>query len=292
MLKSMTGYGRGEGVLGDTVYTVEMKSVNHRYFEFNCRAPKSLSFLEDRLKAFLATGISRGKVDLYIDVRAANGGQGSIILNTGLAESYIAALKKLKNSFGLRGRVSLDLVAKNNDLFVHESQKLDENAVWEAVQAATAAALQAFLKMRENEGERLCLDVESRCNDILDFVSKIEKRSPETIQEYRERLRQKMTELLGDRQIEEQRLLTETAIFADKIAVDEETVRLRSHIAQLKQLLSASEPVGRKLDFVVQEMNREANTIGSKCVDLEISHIVIEIKAQIEKIREQIQNIE
>lgn len=292
MVKSMTGYGRGEAVLKGATYVVEMRSVNHRYFEFNCRAPKSLLFAEDALKKFIAAQVSRGKVDVFVELRSAGSEQEQVVLNIPLAQSYKNALTQLKNKLGLPGRVNLNLVAANRDLFSLQAPTQDEKAVLNTVLAAAEQALASFLNMREREGESLRQDILSRCDSILSMVSKIEKRSPETVNHYRERLQQRMQELLGDSTVDEQRLLTETAVFADKIAVDEETVRLRSHISQVCQLLELSEPIGRKLDFIIQEMNREANTTGSKCVDLEISKMVVDIKAQIEKIREQVQNIE
>lgn len=292
MIKSMTGYGRGEAELNGTVYTVELRSVNHRYFEFNCRAPKGLLFLEGPLKKLVSARVHRGKVDVFIDQRSAGGEAGQIVLNRGLAQSYYTALTQLKAQLHLPGKVSLELVAANPALFSAQQPTQPEEKVLAAVLAAAEQALKAFLAMRENEGQRLRADVLNRCNTILQMVQQVEARSPETVALYRERLQHRVQELLEDQQVEEQRLLTEVALFADKIAVDEETVRLRSHLEQVQQLLSLSEPVGRKLDFIIQEMNREANTTGSKCVDLEITRIVVEIKAQIEKIREQIQNIE
>lgn len=292
MVKSMTGYGRGEAELNGTVYTVELRSVNHRYFEFNCRAPKGLLFLEDPLKKLVGAKVQRGKVDVFIDQRAAEGEGGEVALNAGLAQSYFNALKQLKAQLHLPGKVCLSLMAANQNLFSLQQKPQKQEAVLAAVCTSAEQALSSFLFMRENEGARLQADVLNRCSTILTLVEQVEKRSPETVALYRERLQGRVRELLQDRQVEEQRLLTEIAIFADKIAVDEETVRLRSHIEQMRQLFEQSEPIGRKLDFLVQEMNREANTTGSKCVDLEITRTVVEIKSQIEKIREQIQNIE
>lgn len=292
MIKSMTGYGRFEVIEQNTTYSVEVKSVNHRFFEFSVRTPRGYTFLEDKLKNFFAQRVARGKIEVYVTVEGGARSSGVVHLNEEYAQSYISALRKLKKKFSLAGKISIRDVASNNEVFLTDRPKSNEEEVWKAVLKAAEGAVDAFIKMREIEGERLASDVISRCDHILEMVAFVEKRSPETLKNYRERLEQKMREVLTDSNIDEQRLLTETAIFADKIAVDEETVRLKSHIAQLRTLLNGNEAVGRKLDFVVQEMNRETNTIGSKAQDIEIAHTVVEIKAEIEKIREQIQNIE
>lgn len=292
MVKSMTGYGRFEVSEGSVIYAVEVKSVNHRYFEFSCRVPRGYAFLEEKLKSFFSSKISRGKVDVFLSVNGAEKNTGIVTVNEEYAAQYVEALKKLKNKFKLGGKVKLSDVAANNEVFVIEHSKIDEDAVWNEVLKACEGAVNNFIEMRQTEGERLADDVISRSKFILEKVEFIEKRSPETVSEYKDRLEQKIKELLGDKTVDEQRLLTEVAIFADKIAVAEETVRLKSHIEQLKKLLNSDEAVGRKLDFVVQEMNRETNTIGSKAQNIEIAHTVVEIKAEIEKIREQIQNIE
>ncbi len=292
MVRSMTGFGRGEVTLDGVTYTVEVKSVNHRYFEFSSRMPRSFIFLEEKLKKFFASKIARGKVEVFVGVDGSNSNPDVIKINEAVAISYVTALKELKSKFGLAGKISVSDVAANNDIFITQRQKCDEETVWNAVSEAAGIAVDAFIKMREVEGARLFDDIVSRCDFILEKVAFVETRSPETLNNYRTRLETKMREILEDNNIDEQRLLTETAIFADKIAVDEETVRLKSHISQLKTMLEGSEAVGRKLDFVVQEMNRETNTIGSKAQDLEIAHTVVEMKAEIEKIREQIQNIE
>ncbi len=292
MVKSMTGYGRFELVEGTATYLVEVKSVNHRYFEFSCRTPRGYAFLEEKLKGFFSSRISRGKVDVYVAINGGELSSGKVSVNEEYAAQYIDALKNLKSRFSLSGKIRLEDVARNNEVFTVKHEKIDEDKVWELVSRAADGAIDAFVNMRSIEGKRLADDVQSRCDFILDKVSFIEKRSPETVNEYRTRLEEKIRTLLEDKSVDEQRLLTEVAIFADKVAVAEETVRLRSHIDQLKKLLSEDEAVGRKLDFVVQEMNRETNTIGSKAQDIEIAHAVVEMKAEIEKIREQIQNIE
>lgn len=288
----MTGYGRGETIENGITYTVEVKSVNHRYFEFSARVPRGCAFLEEKLKTFFSNRIARGKIEVYVGVEGGAQSSGTVRVNEAYADSFVAALRRLKKQYGLAGKVRLSDVAANSEVFVTNRPKNDEDAVWKAVSTAAAGAIDAFVQMRALEGEKLAADICGRCEAILERVSFIETRSPETLRLYRERLEQKMREVLADTHVDEQRILTEAAIFADKIAVDEETVRLRSHISQLQSLVGGDEAVGRKLDFVVQEMNREANTIGSKAQDIEIAHTVVEIKAEIEKIREQIQNIE
>lgn len=288
----MTGYGRSEQIVDGRAVIVEIKSVNHRYFEFSCRTTRGYSFLEEKLKSFLQGRITRGKVDAYISVEALESAQTQVLVNHSLAEGYVQALRELAERYGLRDDISVSTVSRYSDIFsVHKAPE-DEEAVWNSVQQAAKEALKNFLAMREAEGERLRADVLSRAGTIMKLVDEIETRSPQTVAEYQERLRQKIQELLGDNTVDEQRLLTETAIFADKVAVAEETVRLRSHFRQMEEMMKADAPIGRKLDFLVQEMNREANTIGSKAVDSKIAYLVVDIKAEIEKIREQIQNIE
>lgn len=288
----MTGYGRSEQIVDGRAVTVEIKSVNHRYFEFSCRTTRGYSFLEEKLKSFLQGRITRGKVDAYISVEALESAQTQVLVNHSLAEGYVQALRELAERYGLRDDISVSTVSRYSDIFsVHKAPE-DEEAVWSSVQQAAEEALKNFLAMREAEGERLRTDVLSRAGTIMKLVDEIETRSPQTVAEYQQRLRQKIQELLGDNTVDEQRLLTETAIFADKVAVAEETVRLRSHFRQMEEMMKTDAPIGRKLDFLVQEMNREANTIGSKAVDSKIAYLVVDIKAEIEKIREQIQNIE
>lgn len=292
MVRSMTGYGRFELLKNGVNYTVEIKSVNHRYFEFSVRTPKGCAFLEEKLKALFAKRIARGKIEAYVGIEGGTRSSCVVTVNEEVADSYVNALKALKKKYGLSGKVSLSDVITNNDVFVVERPKMNEEEVWKAVEEAANGAVEAFIKMRETEGERLAEDVKSRCNHILNMVGEIEKIAPETLKNYRERLEKKLREVLEDTSIDEQRILTEAAIFADKIAVDEETVRLRSHINQLVCMIDSDESLGKKFDFVVQEMNREANTIGSKAQNIEITRMVVDIKGEIEKIREQIQNIE
>lgn len=292
MIRSMTGYGRAENTAGPLDISLEVKSVNHRYFEFSARVPRAYAFLEERLKSFFQTRVSRGKLDVYVTINTAESAGTKVEINRPLAEGYIAALRSLAEEYHLPDDLSVSSVARFGDIFTVQKEALDEDVVWEEVSAAAEAALDHFIAMREAEGARLVADIESRAAVILEQVAFVESRSPETVRQYREKIEQKIRELIGDLQVDEQRLLTETAIFADKVAVAEETVRLRSHMEQLHMLLESGQPVGRRLDFIVQEMNREANTIGSKAQDVEIARAVVEIKAEIEKIREQIQNIE
>ncbi len=292
MIRSMTGYGRSEMIVDGRAVTVEFKSVNHRYFEFSCRTTRGYAFLDEKMKSYLQGKIFRGKVDAYTSVEALETAQAEVLVNHPLAAGYVQALRELADRYDLKDDISVSTVARYGDIFsVHKAPE-DEEAVWKSVQQAADEALANFIHMRETEGERLKADVLSRADTIMKLVDAIEERSPQTVAEYQEKLRLKIQELLGDTSVDEQRLLTETAIFADKVAVAEETVRLRSHFRQMSEMLESGEPVGRKLDFLVQEMNREANTIGSKATDSQIAYMVVDIKAEIEKIREQIQNIE
>lgn len=292
MLKSMTGYGRNEAIIDGRHIVFEIKSVNHKFFEFNARIPRTYAFLEDKLKSYVQTRISRGKVDVFLQIETLEEANVEVLVNHSLAEAYVKALRELKERYALADEVSLSLLSRYSDLLsVHKAQE-DEDAAWAAVQAAAEPAIASFLSMRETEGKRLREDILAKADKIEGVVSEIEKITPETVSEYRERLYAKIKDLLGDNRFDEQRVLTEVAVFADKVAVDEETVRLNSHIKQLRSLVEATEPVGRKIDFLVQEMNREANTIGSKSVNSKIAYLVVDIKADIEKIREQIQNVE
>ena len=292
MIRSMTGYGRGQEVLDGLSVTVEIKSVNHRFFEYSCRLPRVYGFIDDKLKNYLQQRISRGKVDVFVQIEALESAGSEVLVNEGLAENYLAALRDMAQKYGLREDVSVTTLSRYPDVLTVRQVAVDEDTVWNAVQKVTDTALGQFVAMREREGERLREDVLSRGQTILAAVAVIEERSPQTVREHMEKVESRMRELLDGAAVDEGRLLTEAAIYADKIAVAEETVRLRSHIDQLGTLLSGDEAVGRKLDFLVQEINRETNTIGSKCSDLELTRIVVDIKAEIEKIREQIQNIE
>ncbi len=292
MIRSMTGYGRAVGVFEGMTVTVELRSVNHRFFEFTPKVYRAYSFLEERLKAYLQQYISRGKVDCFVQIEAEQIDNGSVQINESLAAGYYNALLSLCEKYGLEMDKSVNVLACHSDIFSVKKEQADEDAVWNIVKGVVDDAVKAFISMRETEGEKLKNDVLSRADTIIENVEFIEARSPQTVAEYNEKLKTRIRELIGDTQVDEQRLLTEAAIYADKIAVAEETVRLRSHIDQLHAFFELKEPIGRKLDFLVQEINREANTIGSKASDIEIARKVIDIKAEVEKIREQIQNIE
>lgn len=292
MVKSMTGYGRCEETVGGRRITVELKSVNHKYFEFSPRVTRGYGFLEDKLKSYVQSRVARGKIDLFLSIETLEDADVVVSVNHSLAAGYIAALREITERYKLPDTVTVNSLSRYSDIFsVHKAPE-DEEAIWAAVQPVAEKAVDAFIAMRETEGSRLYEDVMARAAVILELVGKIEARSPETVKAYRERLEMKLREVLSDTAIDEQRILTEAAIFADKVAVAEETVRLRSHFEQLKSLLGAEEPSGRKMDFLLQEMNRETNTIGSKASDSQIAYMVVDIKAEIEKIREQIQNIE
>lgn len=288
----MTGFGRAKDTINGMDITVEIKSVNHRYFEFFAKTPRTAQFLDEKLKSFCQDKISRGKVEMTVIIDNKNDGAVELEINKAYADAYISALRQLSVVYSLPNDLKLSDLVGNSDIFSVKRQEVDEVAVTEAVLKVAALAVDAFIEMRKTEGERLKADVLSRSEFILEKVAFVEEKSPQTVADYRQRIEQKIRELLDNVQIDEQRILTETAIFADKVAVDEETVRLKSHISQLKTMLDEGGVIGRKLDFIVQEMNREANTIGSKCQNLEIGQTVVDIKSEIEKIREQIQNIE
>ena len=292
MIKSMTGFGRVQETLDGMNVTVELRSVNHRYFEFTAKVPRTYGFLEEKLKTFTNTLVARGKVECYVAVEQLEESETTVSVNASLAKGYVDALRQLSEMFGLTADISAGALSRYPDVLVLQKTAADEDRIWNAVRTVAEKAVMRFIEMRETEGEKLKADILSRADTILEHVAFVEARSPQTVKEYNEKLKQRMEELLGSTQVDEQRLLTEAAIFADKIAVDEETVRLRSHISQLRTFMAADEPIGRKLDFLVQEINREANTIGSKAQDVEIAKRVIAVKAEVEKIREQVQNIE
>lgn len=292
MIKSMTGYGKSEQTIDSLNVTVEIKSVNHRYFEFSARVPREYGFLEEKLKKYCNSLITRGKVECYVSVEDLEEREMEVNVNETLAAGYVKALKELSERFGLKDDISAVTLSRYPDVITLHKASEDEERIWNAVKTVAETAVSKFIEMRETEGSKLRGDILSRADYIIKCVEFIEGRSPETVREYNEKLKQRMKELLGDAAVDEQRLLNEAAIYADKIAVDEETVRLRSHISQLREFMNSSEAIGRKLDFLVQEINREANTIGSKAQDVDIAKKVIAIKAEVEKIREQVQNIE
>ena len=292
MIRSMTGFGRAQASVEGYNITVEIRSVNHRYFEFYAKLPRAYAFLEEKVKALLSTGISRGKVECSIQLESTANESVVVSVNEPLAKGYVDAVKEISEKFGISEDLTALSVARFSDVLSISKAPIDEDELWAKVSPVVSEALAGFVSMRETEGKRLSDDVLSRADTILDNVSYIEERSPETVKLYSEKLLERMKNVLGETQIDEARILTEAAIYADKIAVAEETVRLRSHIDQLHEMLASNEAVGRKLDFLVQEINREANTIGSKAQDVDIARRVIDIKAEVEKIREQIQNIE
>ena len=292
MIKSMTGYGRGEAMLHGRPITVEVRSVNNRYLDCTVKLPRIYVFAEDAIKAAVQSHISRGKVDVFITIGPSESGDVSISVNRPVADGYYAALCALRDAYGLKDDISVSLMSRFQDVFLVEKTQEDLEAVSADICSVLELALRDFDAMRLREGEKLGQDVLSRAASIEGLVSKVEVRSPGIVADYRARLTAKMAEVLQNTQLDESRILTEAAIYADKVAVDEETVRLRSHLSQLRHLLQQEGAIGRKLDFLIQEFNREANTIGSKCCDIDISRLVVDIKAEIEKIREQVQNIE
>lgn len=291
-MKSMTGYGRAQKIANGREITVEIRSVNHRYYEYSSRIPRSYSYIEDTLKNLLKSAINRGKVEISVSINNIDSSDTEITVNRASARGYIQALREVADEFGLADDMSLSKLSKLPDIFTIRKQPEDEDEVTGDTAETLKEALTGFINMRETEGERLREDILLKTKSLKEMLSQVEKLAPMTVEKYRKRLFQKLSEILDGKDIDQQRILTESAIFAEKIAVDEETVRLASHIRQLESMLESDEPVGRKLDFIVQEINREINTIGSKAQDVEITALVIDMKAETEKIREQIQNIE
>lgn len=292
MVKSMTGYGRARETRNRRDITVEIRSVNNRYLDCTVKMPRAYIFAEDAIKAQVQKAISRGKVDVFVTVDTSAADVAVVSVNEPLARSYFEALAKLRDTFALEGDITAVTLAKFPDVLTVTKAEEDVETISSDICAVLTDALEAYNAMRAVEGCKLAEDIDRRVATIETVVGKVEERSPQTVAAYRERLENKMREVLQSTTIDESRILTEAAIFADKVAVDEETVRLRSHIAQLRDMLQGNEPVGRKLDFLIQEVNRECNTIGSKCNDLTIAQDVVNMKAEVEKIREQVQNIE
>lgn len=291
-MKSMTGYGRARLTVNNRDITAEIRAVNHRYFDCSVKAPRIYGFLEDAVKSAAGSKISRGKIDIFISVDSSQCGDIKITLNNQIADGYFKALTELQDKYGLKDDISVMGLARMPEIFSTQKEEADAEALTRDVLTVLNHAIAEFEVMRDREGKKLEADIRNRCETIISLVKKVEERSPQSVAEYRAKLTARMNEILADTTIDSQRILAEAAIFADRVAVDEETVRLRSHIHQLEIMLTEKIAVGRKLDFLVQEMNREANTIGSKANDFELSKIVVDLKAEIEKIREQVQNIE
>lgn len=292
MMRSMTGFGRCEAVEGQKKFVVELKGVNHRYLDVNIRMPKKLNFFDSAIRNLLKEYAQRGKVDIFITYEDSSEEQLSLKYNASLAQEYLTYFKQMEESFGLDNDIRVSTLSRCPDVLTMEEQAEDEDALWNGLEKALRGAFEQFRQTRTVEGENLKADILAKLEELLGLVDKVEERSPELLKEYRSKLEAKVQELLQDTQIEESRLAAEVILYADKICTDEETVRLRSHIEHMMQTLSMNEGVGRKLDFIAQEMNREANTILSKANDLEVSNYAIDLKTGIEKIREQIQNIE
>ena len=292
MVKSMTGYGRCVKTVNEREFTVEIRSVNNRYLDCSVKLPRVLSFAEETIKQAVKATISRGKVDVFIPQRSENAGDVKVTLNSVMAAEYVAAMRQMAQELNIREDISVALVSRMPDVFTVDKPQVDEEQLLADLMGVMNAALASFDAMRSKEGEALKNDLTSRGSTIRELVSQVEAGNAQTVIDYRARLYNKLQEVLANTSIDESRILTEAAIFADKVAVDEETVRLRSHLEQMDTMLASGGPIGRKLDFLLQEMNREANTIGSKCTDLHLARIVVDIKAELEKIREQTQNIE
>ncbi len=292
MIKSMTGYGRAVETKNGREFTVEVRSVNNRYLDCNVKLPRLLSFGEDAVKQAVKASVSRGKVDVFISLRSESAADTAVSLNKAVVEGYLAAMNQMVTELGVRDDISVSVLSRLPEVFTVDKPQVDEKQLLEDLLAVVNKALESYDAMRCTEGAALDADLRSRGNTILELVSQVEQGSEKTVADYRTRLENKLREVLQSTNIDESRILTEAAIFADKVAVDEETVRLHSHLDQMNAMLSAGGAVGRKLDFLLQEMNRESNTIGSKCTDVALARIVVEIKAELEKIREQTQNIE
>ena len=292
MVKSMTGYGRAVETVNGREFTVELRSVNNRYLDCNVKLPRSLTFAEEAVKQAVKATISRGKVDVFITVRSEGTSDVKITLNAAMVEGYLAAMKQMVSDYGVQDDISVSVISRMPEVFTVEKPEVDEEQLLSDLMSVVKQALANYDAMRAAEGKALENDLRSRGNTILELVAQVEAGNGQTVSDYRIRLENKLKEVLANTAIDESRILTEAAIFADKVAVDEETVRLRSHLEQMNNMLTTGGAIGRKLDFLLQEMNRESNTIGSKCSDVRLARIVVDIKAELEKIREQTQNIE
>ncbi len=292
MLKSMTGYGRNEAVIGTKKIMVEIKSVNHRFTDYNIKVPRQYGFLEDRMRVKLSKSVARGKIDIFVVIESCGEADKVVTVNEELVANYIEALRGISEKFGLQDDVTTSVIARFGDVFRAEPKRDDEEELWQAVGEVADGAIEAFCSMREREGGRIEEDLRSRISYMRSLAADIDARSPQIVAEYREKLYAKINELLDGRDIDDSRVLTEVALYADKIATNEEVVRLASHYDEFIGIIESGEPAGRRLDFLIQEINREVNTIGSKASDLETAKIVVTLKGEIEKLREQIQNIE
>jgi len=292
LIKSMTGYGRAVETVNGREFTVEVRSVNNRYLDCSVRLPRILSFGEDAVKQAVKNAISRGKVDVYISVRSEGGDEVQVTLNKAVLESYLTAMRQMVADYGVADDISAANLSRLPEVFSLEKPQVDEEQLLNDLMTVVAKALEGYNAMRATEGEALDKDLRSRGETILQLVAQVEQGNAQTVIDYRTRLENKLKEVLANTALDESRILTEAAIFADKVAVDEETVRLRSHLQQMNNMLTTGGAIGRKLDFLLQEMNRETNTIGSKCSDVRLARIVVDMKAELEKIREQTQNIE
>ena len=292
MIKSMTGYGRAVQTVNGREFTVEVRSVNNRYLDCSVRLPRMLSFAEDAVKGCVKTAVSRGKVEMFITVRSEGGEEVTVSLNKPVLEGYLSAMEQMVSEFGVTREITTASLSRLPDVFTLDKPQVNEEQLMADLLSVVAMALDSYNTMRQTEGAALDADLRSRGQTILGLVEQVEQGNGQTVIDYRARLEAKLREVLENTAIDESRILTEAAIFADKVAVDEETVRLRSHLQQMNDMLTAGGAIGRKLDFLLQEMNREANTIGSKCTDVKLARVVVDIKAELEKIREQTQNSE
>lgn len=291
-MRSMTGFGRERSIIGGKEYLVEIRSVNSRYCELSAKLPRSYTYLEEKLKALVKDTVSRGKAEIFLSVTDVESRSTAVAVNIPVVRNYLEEMRRCGKELGLNDNLALTDIFRMTDAFTVVRCEADEDEIWAAVKSVAEKALSHFAEMREKEGEKLRTDILDKLSNIEKMTLEVEKLSPKTTEAYRKRLYDKISEVLEDKQIDEQRILTEAAIFAEKTAVDEETVRLHSHFKQFREMCDSTEPIGRKLDFMVQELNRESNTIGSKAQDVSVTKLVIEMKSEIEKIREQIQNIE
>lgn len=292
MIRSMTGFGRDHRIIDGREYLIEIRSVNSRYYEFNAKLPRQYMFLEEKLKSLVKAGISRGKVEVSLSIYNIGTSETSVTVNEGVVENYLNVLRSAGEKFGLTDDLTVSTIFRMTDAFSVVRAEADEDKIWAAVKETAEAALAKFIAMRETEGAKMKDDILEKLSNVEKMTEKVCEYAPETVTAYRERLLAKMQEILENKQIDEQRILLEAGIYAEKIAVDEETVRLKSHFVQFRDMMNSDEPIGRKLDFLVQEINREVNTTGSKAQDLRVTRLVVDMKSEIEKIREQIQNIE